>query len=294
MKLFNSIIFFLFFVGTLDAQSKKKQIEILSRRLDSLQEVNSKQLSRINQSSARINELNDNLTNSNKSIKDLQTQFQDCNSEIISRKVEIIKLKSDLAIKTDSIKQLSYEKPYLHPVDSLRWGYGENEEVWLRPVDQVLNYLGVYQSEDACTLEMPRFTDKEGPTMSVSISAFNDYRNSIEGEIKDNYYLVINFCGAYSGQYEENNENWISTEIIDFHQEGELVKMTLQASSCAEYYSMNPEEKQVQKMLSSTFVLSMKFLANGKVLISTENAPKLCNHDWGFDNVTFYPLVWSR
>jgi hypothetical protein len=248
----------------------------------------------INEKVAKISELKSNLNGAYSSISDLQAEVNKKQSEIISQKVEIIKLKSDLAIKSDSIKQLSYEKPYLHPVDSLHWGYGENEEIWLRPVDQVLNYLGIYQSEEACTLEMPRFTDKVGPTMSVSISAFNDFRNSIDGEVKDNYHLVINFCDTYSGQLEENNENWISSEIIDFHQEGELVKMTLQAWNCAEYYSMNPGEKREQKMLSSTFVLVMKFLANGKVLISTENAPKLCNHDWGFNNVTFYPLVWSR
>jgi hypothetical protein len=281
-------------VGVSFGQSKKKQIEALNKRIDSLVEANVLKTRIIDEKLAKISELKNDLTRAYVRVSDLQGEVNKRLSEMNSQNAEIVKLKYDLAIKSDSIKQLSYDKPYLHPIDSLRWGYDENEEVWLRPVDQVLNYLGVYQSEDACTLEMPRFTDKVGPTMSVSISAFNDYRNSTEGEIKDNYYLVINFCGVYSGQYEENNENWISTEILDFHQEGEVVKMTLQASSCAEYYSMNQEEKQEQKMLNNTFTLSMKFLANGKVMMSTENAPELCHHDWGFENVTFYPLVWSR
>jgi hypothetical protein len=286
-----TIVCFVSLAGFSYGQSKKEQIANLSRRLDSLQVVNSSQLSLINQSSMRIYELNNNLSDLNNNIKELQKQRQDRISEIKLQKTEIQKLKSEIKSKADSIFLLTWDRPYLHPINSSNLSNGENK---FRAIDEVLNYLGEYQSADACTLEMPRFTDKVGPTMSISISASNDFRNSIEGERKNNYYLVFNFCGSYSGQFEENNENLVSTEIIDFQQEGEIVKMTLRTSGCAEYYSMNPEKRQVQKMLNNTFTLSMKFLANGKVIMSTGNAPELCHHDWGFENVTFYPLVWSR
>ena len=287
-------VFSFFFCGAVNAQSKKEQIEILNRRLDSLQEVNSAQISLINQSSTRINELNDNLTNSNKNIKELQTQLQDCTSEINLQKAEIQKLKSEIQSKMDSISFLVWEKPDMLSLDTIRYASGDVREFIPGSLDEVLFYQGVYQSADACAIEMPRFTDLKGPAIEIEIYAWNDYAFDCNGGYEYKYYASIKFCDYYTGQFKENNEKEIYTEIVQFHQEGEVVKMTLQASSCAEYYSMNPEEKQEQKMLSSTFVLAMKFLANGKVIMSTENAPELCNHDWGFENVTFYPLVWSR
>lgn len=294
MKVLNIIIFSLFLVAGVNAQSKKEQIEILNRRLDSLQEVNSAQISLINQSSTRINELNDNLTNSNKNIKELQTQLQDRTSEINLQKAEIQKLKSEIKAKSDSISFLKWEKPDMLSLDTIRYASGDIREFIPGSLDEVLFYQGVYQSAEPCAIEMPRFTDLKGPRIEIEISAWNDYAFDSNGDYENKYYASIKFCGDYTGQLEENNEKEIYTEIVQFHQEGEVVKMTLQASSCAEYYSMNPEEKQEQKMLNNTFVLSMNFLANGKVIMSTENASVLCQHDWGFDNVTFYPLVWSR
>lgn len=291
--LFCSVLTILF-LSNLNAQSKKEQIEILSRRLDSLQEVNSTQISLINQSSTRINELSDNLTNSNKNIKELQTQLQDRTSEINLQKAEIQKLKSEIRSKMDSISFLVWEKPDILSLDTIRYASGDVREFIPGSLDEVLFYHGVYQSADPCAIEMPRFTDLKGPRIEIEISAWNDYAFDSNGDYEYKYYASIKFCGDYTGQLEENNEKEIYTEIVQYHQEGEVVKMTLQASSCAEYYSMNPEEKQEQKRLSSTFVLAMKFLANGKVIMSTENAPELCNHDWVFENVTFYPLVWSR
>ncbi|MFM2196333.1 MAG: hypothetical protein RL092_1933, partial [Bacteroidota bacterium] len=189
-----TIVCFVCFASVSSGQSKKEQIEVLNKRLDSLQKVNSMQLSIINQSSTRINELNDNLTNSKKNVEGLQTQLQDRTSEIYLQSTEIQRLKSEIKLKTDSIRLLTWDRPYLHPIDSLRWWYGEKEVVWLRPIDQVLNYLGEYQSEDVCVMEMPRFTDKVGPRMAVSITAFNEYRNSCEGDVKNKYYLELKFC----------------------------------------------------------------------------------------------------
>jgi len=289
-----ALLLFVCFTLISFGQSKKEQIEVLIRRLDSLQEVNSAQIILINQSTTRINELDDNLTNSNKRIKHLQTQFQDCTSEINLQKEEINKLQSEIKAKSDSISSLKREKPDMRSLDTIRYASGDLREFIPGSLDEVLSYLGIYQSGDAYVLEMPRFTELKGPRIELEISAWNDFAFDSNGDNEYKYYASIKYCDDYTGQLDENNAKVVNAEIVKFQSEGEIVEMTLLASNCAEYYSMDPEEKQVQKMLNSTFVLVMKFLANGKVLISTENAPKLCNHDWGFDNVTFFPLVWSR
>jgi hypothetical protein len=287
-------IFSFLLLGRVTAQSKKEQIEALKRRLDSLQEVNSAQVSLINQNSLNISELNDNLIKANKDLKELRSQLQDRTSEINLQKAEIKKLESEIKAKTDSISFLVWEKPDMLSLDTIRYASGDLRAFIPGSLDEVLFYQGVYQSADSYELYMPRFTDSKGPRVEIEISAWNDFAFHCNGDYEYKYYAHIKYCEDIVGQFEANNEKEIYTEIVQFQKEGELVKMTLQASSCNGGYSMTPEEKQEQKMLSSNFVLVMKFLANGKVLISTENAPKLCNHDWGFDNVTFYPLVWSR
>jgi hypothetical protein len=295
MKYTLTILALLLFTQNIFCQSKKKQIEILSRRLDSLQEVNSTQLRLIDQSSTRINELNVNLTNSNKSIKDLEAQFQDCTSEINLQKAEIKKLQSEIKAKTDSISFLIWEKPDMRSLDTIEFASIDPLESSQGSLDEVINYLGVYQSEEACELYMPRFTHKMGPTMEIKISGFSEYESDPSGDWDEyKYYASIKYSGDYSGQLAENNEKEFYSEIVKFQQEGKSVKMTLHSSNCAEYFTNSPDVRQGQKMLDNTFILSMKFLANGKVIMSTENAPVLCHHDWGFDNVTFYPLVWSR
>jgi hypothetical protein len=106
--------------------------------------------------------------------------------------------------------------------------------------------------------------------------------------------LRINSCDDHTCQIVENNEREVYSEIIQLKQEGGLVKMTLQTSNCLEYYSYDSEEKQEEKMLSNTFVLTMKFQEKGKVIVSTENAPQVCHHDWGFNNVTLYKKVSEK
>jgi len=295
LKLLIITVFAFHSLSNLKAQSKKEQIEILSRRLDSLQEVNRTQLSRINQSSAKINELNDNLTNSKKNIKELQTQLQDRTSEINLQKAEIQKLKSEIKAKSDSISFLIWEKPDMRSLDTIGFTSVDSLESRQVSLDEVYNYLGVYQSEEASELYMPRFTHKMGPTMEIKISGFSEYESDPSGDMDEyKYYASIKYSGDYSGQLAKNNEKEFYSEIVKFQQEGESVKMTLLTSNCDEYYTNSPDERHGQNMLSNTFILSMKFLENGKVIMSTENAPVLCHHDLGFENVTFYPLVWSR
>jgi uncharacterized protein (TIGR02145 family) len=114
-------------VGLLNAQSKKEQIEILNKRVDSLKEIVGSERKINLDKSTKISELTNTITNLESSISSLNTdvskltsQLQQSKTESVTKAQEISKLQAQLKTKTDSLtlvlNELEKLKPALKPV----------------------------------------------------------------------------------------------------------------------------------------------------------------------------------
>jgi len=109
-------------VGLLNAQSKKEQIEILNKRVDSLNQVVSSER-KINQDkSTKISELTNTITNLESSIKSLNSdlsklssELQQSNTESATKSQDLAKLQTQLKTKTDSLALVLGELEKLKP-----------------------------------------------------------------------------------------------------------------------------------------------------------------------------------
>jgi formylglycine-generating enzyme required for sulfatase activity len=182
----------------------------------------------------------------------------------------------------------------LQPAESTNGREDGYQESSLNPIEEVIKYVGTYQSRGYCSCTTSHGSENVKPKMEMSIWVESGIGKWTNGDQKDKYYMRINSCDDHTCQIVENNEREVYSEIIQLKQEGDLVKMTLRASNCLEYYSYDSEEKQEEKMLSNTFVLTMKIQDKGKVIVSTENAPEVCHHDWGFNNVSLNKKVSKK
>jgi uncharacterized protein (TIGR02145 family) len=112
------------------SQSKKEQIEILNKRVDSLTQVVSSKDKRINDQTSQINSLNSNITSLEGMITSLNSNVNKLNSEVQSltsdsknkqqelnqKKEEINRLELQLKSKSDSLTLLKGELEKLKPV----------------------------------------------------------------------------------------------------------------------------------------------------------------------------------
>ena len=101
---------FLFVIELTTAQSKKKQIEILNSRIDSLNQIVLKRDNTISEKNTQVNALNSTkatlesaISSLNNNISTLTAEIQTCTADTKIQKEEIAKLKSQLKVKTDSL-----------------------------------------------------------------------------------------------------------------------------------------------------------------------------------------------
>ncbi len=113
------IISFLIIFGWINAQSKKKQIEILNKRVDSLNEIVGSERKINLDKSNKISELTQTITNLESSISSLKSDVIKLTSELQSRELEITNLKTHIKIKSDSLSLLTSELKKLKPAPKL-------------------------------------------------------------------------------------------------------------------------------------------------------------------------------
>ena len=116
------LIFCLFIVGLLHAQSKKEQIEILTKRVDSLNEVVGSERKINLDKSNKISELTNTIANLESSISSLNADVSRLTSELQQSKTEsatktqdLAKLQTQLKTKTDSLTLVLNELEKLKP-----------------------------------------------------------------------------------------------------------------------------------------------------------------------------------
>ena len=112
----------LFLVGLINAQSKKEQIEILNKRVDSLNEVVGSERKTNLDKSNKISELTNTITNLESSISSLTDNVSKLTSELQQSKTEsatksqdLSKLQTLLKTKTDSLALVLSELEKLKP-----------------------------------------------------------------------------------------------------------------------------------------------------------------------------------
>ncbi|MCF8407652.1 MAG: hypothetical protein K9G36_01655 [Crocinitomicaceae bacterium] len=104
------IIGFIFVIKFASAQSKKQQIEILNGLVDSLNQIVSSRDNTISERNTQVNALNSTkatlestISSLNINISKLTAEIQACTSDTKIKKEEIVILKSQLKVKTDSL-----------------------------------------------------------------------------------------------------------------------------------------------------------------------------------------------
>ncbi|MBM3455250.1 MAG: hypothetical protein FJX80_08895 [Bacteroidetes bacterium] len=109
-------------VGLLNAQSKKEQIEILTNRVDSLNQVVSSQSKTINDKNSQINGLNSKITSLesnisllNNNVSKLTSELQQSKTESATKTQDLAKLQTQLKTKTDSLALVLGELDKLKP-----------------------------------------------------------------------------------------------------------------------------------------------------------------------------------
>jgi uncharacterized protein (TIGR02145 family) len=134
------LITFLFLVGLINAQSKKEQIEILNKRVDSLNEVVGSERKINLDKSNKISELTNTITNLESSISSLNANVSKLTSELQQTKTEsatktqdLAKLQAQLKTKTDSLDlvlgELEKLKPAPKPVVSNNTNLTNNQVI---------------------------------------------------------------------------------------------------------------------------------------------------------------------
>lgn len=116
------LITFIFLVGSFNAQSKKEQIELLNKRVDSLNEVVGTERKTNLDKSNKISELTKTITNLESSIFSLNadvsrltSEFQQSKTESATKTQDLAKLQTQLKTKTDSLVLILGELEKLKP-----------------------------------------------------------------------------------------------------------------------------------------------------------------------------------
>ena len=116
------LLFFLLVIKISFSQSKKEQIEILTNRVDSLNQVVSSQSRTINDKNSQISGLNTKITNLessisylNADINKLTLELQESKKEIATKAQEISNLQAQLKTKTDSLTFVLSELKKIKP-----------------------------------------------------------------------------------------------------------------------------------------------------------------------------------
>ena len=94
---------FMFWVFSVNAQSKKEQIESLNYQIDSLNQVLLKEQKLNTNSTFEISQLNAELTRLNASISSLNAEVSKLTSSLKSNQEELSKLQAQLKVKSDSL-----------------------------------------------------------------------------------------------------------------------------------------------------------------------------------------------
>ena len=116
MKLLLLLLAFIVMNGVSFSQSKKKQIEILTNRVDSLNRVlnaekntSSEKSNKISDLSTKISNLESTISTLNTNVSNLTSELQTSKSKTASKQQEIGNLQSQLKIKTDSLVLVQLE-----------------------------------------------------------------------------------------------------------------------------------------------------------------------------------------
>ena len=116
MKLLLLLLAFIVMDGVSFSQSKKKQIEILTIRVDSLNSVlnaekniSTEKSNKISDLSTKISNLESTISTLNTNVSNLTTELQTSKSKTASKQQEIGNLQSQLKFKTDSLVLVQLE-----------------------------------------------------------------------------------------------------------------------------------------------------------------------------------------
>ena len=164
MKLLNVIIFFLFFVGALNAQSKKEQIEILKMKLDSIEKVSVQLNKEVQQKKIQSDSLQSliqiELAKSKKVLTenaDLKEKLKkehenylseeaELKKEIALLKNDLVKSRKDIQLQSDSIRGLNSKQTVKNFYDVIDFSEASEFEFVPRAGAKAKDFNGVFKS----------------------------------------------------------------------------------------------------------------------------------------------------
>lgn len=202
-----SLFVFLFIIIGFKAQSKKEQIVILTKRVDSLNQVISSQSISISERNKQIEELNSTnislekkISSLNNNLSFLSSELQMCKSDISSNQKEIKTLQDELISKIDSLTffKASIKETYdstnkrLLNIDKSRTIYINNKPLKLNPFEM---------------FDIMTFKEISPPGLNILLT----FTISETGELFyfDDFLNQFTYNGGYNNDYK-----WTGNEAI--------------------------------------------------------------------------------
>ena len=231
---------FLLLIELTNAQSKKKQIEILNSRIDSLNQIVSTRDNTISEKNTQVNALNSTkaslenaISELNSNISKLTAEIQTCTGDSKIQKEEIANLKVQLKVKTDSLALFIYSNGKEYKPTKNRFQNIQESRILLinnKPLE-----LYPFELFDIMT-----FKDVTG--------GLYDYMFFSIPETGDEYYFIqydnTKINGSFDGEGKwTGNEAKIILECYD----GNLVRTIKKGNKYKVIYGYNSDEMMNRK-----------------------------------------------
>ena len=157
MKALNIIIFFLFLVAAVNAQSKKEQIEILNNKFDSIQKITNQLEAELSMRNAEIESLQNRIqleleknkksSSENAGLSEkLKLERDSYFTQIAQLKSELERSKRDVQLRRDSIRELNSKQTTKNFYDVIDFSEASDFEFIPRAGANSKDFNGVFKS----------------------------------------------------------------------------------------------------------------------------------------------------
>jgi uncharacterized protein (TIGR02145 family) len=311
------LLIFLLIIKVSFSQSKKEQIEMLTNRVDSLNQVVNSQIKIINDKNLQISGLNTKIANLESSISSLNADISNLNlerqgnkNEIATKSQELSNLQAQLKTKTDSLSLVLSELEKLKPTlktnvltistnqvtktgsfKSVKIG----TQIWMAENLNVLTFRNGDSIPEAKTNE--EWVKAGNESKPAWCYYANDAKNGAKYGKLYNWYAVIDPRGlAPSGWHIPNDDEWTTLENFMGDEAGKKMKSTNGWNNWEEYITCSnckvasAEYKKICSVCKGTS-------KNGKKTNSGNgtNSSKFCGLPSGVRDYvgTFYDIGYS-
>jgi hypothetical protein len=227
-KIYSSIIFFLSFTSF--SQSKKEQIEILTNRVDSLNQVlgleRSSNQNKINEINSGVTKLEGQIATLSGNLTTLNKELQDSKDDILKKQKEIVE--NQRTISNMSMQIHKKEKEFVKLRDSIKHIYECNKMLTLVKTDVFAGHYSFEYTNGPLGYLQVYFNGKEDYyfDLAYNVGPPNYHEGSIQGVIK-----IYGNIGVFNGTLNIEGEDYCKIVFV-FTEEGVMIVQNTSGFSC--------------------------------------------------------------